>query len=34
MIEVAIIEGEGSKKILISIDLLKKLNLVHKLFPN
>ena len=34
MIEAEVLEGEGSKKILISIDLLKKWDLVHTSFPN
>ena len=34
MVEVAVIEGEGSKETLISLELLKKWDLIHSTFPH
>ena len=34
LVEVAVIEGEGGKKTLISLDLLKKWDLIHSSFPH
>ena len=34
MIEAAVIEGEGSKEILISLGLMKKSDLIHNSFAN
>ena len=34
MVEAAVIEGEGSKETLISLDLLKSWDLIHSTFPH
>ena len=34
LMEAAVIEGQGFKKILVSLGLMKKWDLIHQLFPN
>ena len=34
MIEAAVIQGEGSKEVLVSLSLMKSLDLIHQSFPS